>query len=193
MRDVTGRAVLPNQALTQAGLMRTRRVADRFYPDFHRSRAFAMVDHEIAHVYIGRPADTAAIREVLANVPGVGKVLDDVAIARCGLDHPNTGELVLVADEGHWFAYPWWAQAFRAPDYACHVDIHSKPGFDPCELFFGRWPPMSVSPNPSRIGGSHGKAGPDRRVLCAATFDLPAQPDSLVELAAAVRDWLDES
>ena len=34
-----------------------------------------------------------------------------------------------------WFAYPFWLDDDRAPDYARTVDIHRKPGYDPCELF----------------------------------------------------------
>ena len=104
------------------------------------------------------------------------------------VNHANSGELLLVAADGRWFAYPWWEARREAPDYAGHVDIHNKPGYDPCELFFG-WPPMSVSRNTSRIRGSHGKVGSGREAAWCSTLPLPPAAN-LIDLAATVRDWL---
>ena len=109
-----------------------------------------------------------------------------------GLDHPNSGELVLLAERGCWLAYPWWTSSSREPDYARHVDIHNKPGYDPCELFFG-WPPMSVSRNTSRIGGTHGRVGEGRNVAWASTLEVSAEPATLIDLASVVRDYLDDT
>jgi len=77
------------------------------------------------------------------------------------------------------------------PDYAGHVDIHNKPGYDPCELFWG-WPPGSVGRDPAKVRGSHGLAGADASIVWGATMDLPGPINDLVDLAAAVRKWLDE-
>jgi hypothetical protein len=41
-----------------------------------------------------------------------------------------------MAAEDAWFAYPYWLDDRMAPDFARTVDIHRKPGYDPCELFF---------------------------------------------------------
>lgn len=185
----TGEAILPNRALLEAGLMSVRDVRGMLYPDFHASKAFAVVDHEIAHVYVDSPGDIEQTKQVLAELPGVVEVLSRDAQQPLGLDHPNSGELVIVADEGNWFAYPWWLDKRQAPDYATHIDIHNKPGFDPCELFFG-WPPMSVSLDTSRIRGSHGRVGPERQTRMATTLDLPSQPANIIELAQCVRNWL---
>ena len=94
----------------------------------------------------------------------------------------------LLAAPGRWFAYPWWTQKGQAPDFAAHVDIHNKPGYDPCELFFG-WPPPSVSQDTSRIRGSHGGVGPGREIAWASTLPL-GEVGTLLELAKAVRDFL---
>jgi hypothetical protein len=99
---------------------------------------------------------------------------------------------MIVAEADRWFAYPWWTSAREAPDYARHVDIHNKPGFDPCELLFG-WPPMSVSLNTARVKGSHGRAGDGCEVAWGATFDLPGEPANATELGARVRDWLGQA
>jgi hypothetical protein len=185
-----GGAVFPNRELREAGLMSVRDIGGRLYPDFHTSRAFAVIDHEIAHVYVKDPADLPAARRALEAVSGVAEVLDRPAQAARGLDHANSGELVLVAREGNWLAYPWWTDKRQSPDFASHVDIHNKPGYDPCELFFG-WPPMSVSQNTARIKGSHGRIGAGREVAWAGTIALTRTPSNLLELADAVRDWLD--
>jgi predicted AlkP superfamily pyrophosphatase or phosphodiesterase len=183
---VTGGPVYPNRALLEAGLLATRTVKGRLYPDFHRSRAFAMVDHEIAHVYVPNRDDLEPVRKALQSLPGVEHVLEHDKVG-----HPRSGELVLVAREGFFFVYPWWSDSRRAPDYATHVDIHNKPGYDPCELFFGRFP-WQTGQDPRRIKGSHGRTGPARRACWAATFDL-GQPSSLIELAAALRRHLEAS
>ena len=52
-----------------------------------------------------------------------------------GIHHARSGDLLAVAAPGTWFAYPWWTDDARAPDYARTVDIHRKPGYDPLELF----------------------------------------------------------
>ncbi len=185
------RAAFPNRSLREAGLFVARKVDDRLYPDFGESGAFALVDHEIAHVYVKSPGLVGAAQRTLEATHGVGAVLDRAAQKAAGLDHERGGDLVLTALPGFWFAYPWWTADRQAPDYAGHVDIHNKPGYDPCELFFG-WPPGTVSRDTTRIHGSHGRTGPNRRIAWAASADL-GQPSSLVDLAAALRSRLEAS
>ncbi len=188
--DVTGGPVLPNLALRNAGLLNVRHVRDMSYPDFYTSAAFAVADHEVAHLYIQSGADVDKVRDVLATMPGVAEVIEGSIKAEMGIDHSNAGELILLADEGSWFAYPWWDDNCEAPDYASHVDIHNKPGYDPCELFWG-WPPGSVSQNMGRVKGTHGRAGIERQTAWTTTMPLAwqAMPDldckSLLDIAAA--------
>jgi predicted AlkP superfamily pyrophosphatase or phosphodiesterase len=183
------KAVFPNRVLRDAGLLVTREVRGRLYADLHDSPAFALVDHEVAHVHVRSPSLLSAVTRTLRAMDGVGEVLDRTAQKAAGIDHARGGDLVLVALPGFWFAYPWWTADREAPDYAGHVDIHNKPGYDPCELFFG-WPPGSVSRNPARIRGSHGRVGPDRRTAWAATSDL-GRPATLIDLATALRARLE--
>ncbi len=185
----TGEVVYPNRALAEAGLLAVREIKGMLYPDFHASRAFAMVDHEVAHVYVADRTDLEHTEAVLAELPGVAEVLDAQGKAQARIDHPAAGELVLLSAPGNWLAYPWWTRRRQAPDYASHIDIHNKPGFDPCELFFG-WPPPGVSQNTARISGSHGQLGPDRDVAWATTLPIDHEPADLTELAEAVRQWL---
>ena len=184
-------AILPNRVLREAGLFSIRPVERMAYPDLCSTPAFAVVDHEIAHVYVH---DSAAMRDVVALFAGrvgVERVLELAEIGDIGLGHERAGDGVLVAAPGYWFAYPWWTEAYEAPDYASHVDIHNKPGYDPCELFFG-WPPMTVSRDPARVRGSHGRTGPERRACWAATCPLGGAHRGLLDLAGGVRDWLEE-
>jgi predicted AlkP superfamily pyrophosphatase or phosphodiesterase len=182
-------ACFPNRALRDAGLFNVRKVRGRAYPDFFSSPAFAMVDHEVAHVYTTDKDSATRIGELLQNLEGVGTVLDWNARMERGIEHANSGDLVLVAEEGWWFAYPWWSDPGEAPDFAGHVDIHNKPGYDPCELFFG-WPPPRVSLDPGRIKGTHGAAGPGREIAWASSLDLDPAPTNLAELGGAVEHWL---
>jgi len=183
-------AIFPNRTLLQANLFQTRTVAGRLYPDFHASQAFAMVDHEIAHVYLRNPANLAVTQTALAALEGIEALMDAKSQQTAGVAHPHGGDLLLVAKPGFWFAYPWWTDRKKAPDYASHVDIHNKPGYDPCELFFG-WPPISVSQDTTRIKGSHGSTGKARDATWAATFPLTGAPATLQELANLVMHHLE--
>lgn len=130
------RPVYPNSVLRAAGLLAVRGGPFGEQLDPYGSRAFAVVDHQLAHVYVADPADIPRVRDVLAAVPGVAKVLAGDERAEVGLVHDRSGELVLLSDRDAWFAYPFWLDDAAAPDYARAVAIHHKPGYDPCELFF---------------------------------------------------------
>jgi len=187
IQPVTG-AVFPNRRLREAGLLNTREIKGMLYADLFSSPAFAMVDHQIAHVYARDAAAAGAAREALTGLPGIESILDREEQAPYGLDHPRGGELFLIAQAGQWFAYPWWTQRNQAPDFATHVDIHNKPGYDPCELFFG-WPPPGVSMNTARIRGSHGRPGD--KVAWSTSLDFAAQPATMLDVARFTKAWLD--
>ncbi len=101
--------------------------------DPFKSTAFAVADHQVAHVYAR--GDIREVRDRLAGLDGVGRVLDEAGKREVGLDHPRSGDLVLLARPEAWFTYYYWLDDRRAPDFARTVDIHRKPGYDPCELF----------------------------------------------------------
>jgi len=124
----------PNRVLREAGLLAVRREFGGEQLDLNSSPAFALCDHQVAHIYTRDPAATARARQVLSRLPGVEQVIDASDLARVELDHARSGDLVLVPTPGAWFAYPWWRLDEDAPDFARTVDIHRKPGFDPCEL-----------------------------------------------------------
>ena len=99
------------------------------------SKAFAVADHQIAHVYVNDPSCLSQVRDILENTTGIDLVLDETGKEKYHLNHPRAGELVAIARPDAWFTYYYWLDDRRAPDFARTVDIHRKPGYDPVELF----------------------------------------------------------
>ncbi len=128
-------AVHPNRALREAGLLRVREELGHEQLDPGASDAFAVADHQIAHVYVKDSRKIPSVRALFEKLPGVERVLDDDGKRALGLDHQRSGELVLLSNADRWFSYYFWLDDARAPDYARTVDIHAKPGYDPVELF----------------------------------------------------------
>ena len=129
------RPVHLNRALREAGLIATRDELGRELLDAGRCEAFAVADHQVAHVYVRDPARSSEVRALLEGIEGVAEVLDDEGKRAIGLDHDRAGDLVVMAEPDAWFTYYYWLDDDRAPDFARCVDIHRKPGFDPVELF----------------------------------------------------------
>lgn len=205
IRAVDG-AVPINRILRRHGYLAVRETP--LWDDFDAgaSRAFAVADHQVAHVYVAGPADTAAVAELLAATPGIDTVLDRPALAAVGLDHPRAGELVAVAEARRWFSYYHWLDDARAPDFARTVDIHRKPGYDPVELFIDprlRFPRLAVGRRllkkrlglrtlmdvipltPELVRGSHGRAAADPDhgpVLIASRRDLAREDFAMTDV-----------
>ncbi|MFI1831603.1 nucleotide pyrophosphatase/phosphodiesterase family protein, partial [Streptomyces sp. NPDC020412] len=171
-----------NRALRRAGLLEVHTQDGMEYLDPMASRAFAVADHQIAHVYVKRPEDLPTVQEILTSLPGVEDVLDDEGKKNHGLDHERSGELIAIAAPDSWFTYYYWLDDTHAPDFAQLVEIHRKPGYDPVELFMDPNDPyvkiraatavarkklglryrMAVIPlDPTPIRGSHGRLPPN--------------------------------
>lgn len=167
-----------NRTLRKNGFISVREEVGHELLDPGLSRAFAVADHQIAHVYVKDKADIPAVRDLLEDHTGVDLVLDGRGRSAAGLDHERAGDLVAVADADSWFTYYYWMEDDRAPDFARTVDIHRKPGYDPVELFvdpsikapmakiglrllqkkLGFRYLMDLIPlDPSLVGGSHGR------------------------------------
>jgi hypothetical protein len=99
------------------------------------SHAFAVSDHQIAHIYVSEKERISEVKSIVEALDGVEKVLDEHGKKEAGLHHARSGELVAIAESDRWFSYYYWLEDDRAPDYAKTVDIHRKPGYDPVELF----------------------------------------------------------
>jgi predicted AlkP superfamily pyrophosphatase or phosphodiesterase len=129
-------AVHINRALRKAGLIAVRpEEFGREILDPGASRAFAVADHQIAHVYVNDRSRIDEVRAQLEKLEGVERVLDAAGKREMGLDHERSGELVAISQADRWFSYYYWLEDRLAPDFARTVDIHRKPGYDPVELF----------------------------------------------------------
>lgn len=134
---ITGvnRPIHINRALRDAGLLAVREEDGGELLDPMTSKAFALSDHQIAHIYVADPALQPKVREIVERLPGIERVYGASDKSEIGLDHARAGELVAIADAGSWFTYYYWNDDRRAPDFARTVEIHRKPGYDPVELF----------------------------------------------------------
>jgi predicted AlkP superfamily pyrophosphatase or phosphodiesterase len=124
-----------NRALRDAGLLIVREEDGGELLDPTASRAFALSDHQIAHIYVAEPELLPKVRSLVEGLPGVEYVYRGDEKKLIGLDHPRSGELIAMADVHSWFTYYYWKDDRRAPDFARTVEIHRKPGYDPVELF----------------------------------------------------------
>ena len=204
------RPVDVNRLLRREGLLHVHHNATGELLDPWTSRAFAVADHQIAHVYVKDAADVDRVRDLLTGLDGVAEVLDRDGQVAYGIEHERAGELVLVAEPDAWFTYYYWLEDANAPDFARGVEIHKKPGYDPAELFLDPEDPwvklraattlarktvglryaMSVVPlDPAPVSGSHGRLPADAAhgpvLLCS---DPAAKRDRFE--ATEVRDLL---
>jgi hypothetical protein len=147
----------PNRLLREAGLLEVSEQADGEHLDFENSQAWALVDHQFAHIFV-RDADEAVIRRVadsFQGVEGIAEVLAGPERARYAMDHERSGEVILISTPNSWQAYYWWLDDDRAPGFARTVDIHRKPGYDPVELHFDP-ATRSIPLDATLVCGSHG-------------------------------------
>lgn len=194
------RPVLINRAIRQAGWLDVR---DGPYGEMMMpidSKAFAVVDHQLAHIYIQDPGMIDEVQSMIESLEGVERVVRPEELQ---LDHPRSGELIALAEPDAWFCYYYWLDDARAPDFARCVDIHRKPGYDPCELFLtsslraaarlaqkklGMRYRMDVIPlDPQRVRGSHGlvTAPEDGAVIIG-----PGAPDDMQQVKSYIRGLL---
>lgn len=187
------RSVALNRVFRARGWLTIKEELGREILDCGASRAFAIADHQVAHIYVNDPALLGAVRTAVEGVDGVARVLGAEEKRAAGLDHPRSGELVAFSAEDAWFTYYYWEDDARAPDFARCVDIHRKYGYDPVELFLGVpkaavvWKLlkkklglrglMDVIPlDPALVKGSHGTcpANPDEWPLLIGCGPGPA-------------------
>jgi len=189
LTDVTG-VVYPNRVLREAGLLRVREEGGGEHLDLSASEAFAMVDHQFAHVFVsGTDASTRSrnaerVVELFRRRSGIADVAVGDDRRRLGMLNSRSGEVVLVCDDAHWLAYYWWLGDAAAPPFARTVDIHRKPGYDPVELFFD--PRTKGIPlDATLVRGSHG-------VPCTAaqhrTALICSRPNSAIYAGRPYRD-----
>ena len=146
IRDVSMPVHL-NRVLREHEFLAVRQELGHEMLDPGASAAFAVADHQVAHVYVKDPARVNDVRGIIERVPGVERVLGGAEQAAYRVGHERAGELIAVAAPQAWFTYYFWLDDRRAPDFARTVEIHRKPGYDPVELFLDpviRVPPLTV-------------------------------------------------
>lgn len=182
MTPVSG-AIFPNRILREAGLLRITVEAGREYLDPAGSAAFAMVDHQFAHVFV-RGDEVAKVANLFRDVEGIADVIVGRERAALGMDHPRAAPIILISRPDRWLAYYWWLDEGMAPPFARMVDIHAKPGYDPVELFV-KMPERSIPLDASLVKGSHGAPAieADQRSVLLTTHG-----DLLDGLASPLRD-----
>lgn len=179
--------------------------------DLGGSRAFAIADHQLAHVYVNDPAIMEEVRAVLAATPGVQQVLDKAGKIDAGLDHARSGDLIAIADARSWFTYYYWQDDAKAPDFARCVDIHRKCGYDPVELFLNpalKFPKLKLGYTLSKkklgfrylmdvipldatlVKGSHGRVPEDVQDWPVLIGDFTSLPANTAVRAEQVCDHL---
>lgn len=179
------RPVLLNQELRRRDLLAVRTIGGHEYLDLELSQAFAMVDHQMAHIYVQSGAGDR-VRSALQEVEGIERVLGRAEQRALGIDHPSSGDLIAIADADAWFAYYWWLDDTLAPPYARQIDIHRKPAYDPVELFFDP-ATKSIPLRPEMIRGSHGRPAdlePSRPALIVAGGGGQRPPEDELDMAA---------
>ncbi len=129
------RSIALNRLFRAKGWLTVKDELGRELLECGASRAFAIADHQVAHIYVNDPTLLGAVRQAVEAVDGVARVLGAAELRAAGLDHARSGDLVAFSAEDAWFTYYYWDDDAKAPDFARCVDIHRKYGYDPAELF----------------------------------------------------------
>jgi predicted AlkP superfamily pyrophosphatase or phosphodiesterase len=159
-----------NRLFREKGWLSIKDELGRETLDYGGCKAFAVADHQIAHVYVNDPAILPEVRALLESTNGIDEIRPQ--------NHPRAGDLIAVAKPNAWFTYYYWTDDTKAPDFARTIDIHRKPGYDPCELFIDpaiRFPKAKIAKfllkkklgirglleviplDPTLVKGSHGR------------------------------------
>jgi predicted AlkP superfamily pyrophosphatase or phosphodiesterase len=144
-----------NTIFRENELISVREIEEVEYLDLEYSKAFAMVDHQVAHIYV-KENYANSVKKILEGIKGVDLILDNESKQHLRINHPRSGDLIAVANRDKWFSYYWWFDPSKSPIFAKKVDIHRKPGYDPVELFFDP-STKSIPLDGKLVKGSHGR------------------------------------
>jgi len=193
--------LFPNRVLREAGLLAVTGTPDGELLDMERSRAWALADHQVSHIYLRDGSDPGLVAEVAAlfrGRAGVQRVLAGADLVAAGIAAPpldgadRCGDLVIESTSDSWQAYPYWLDDAVAPAFARTVDIHRKPGYDPVELHIDRskLPAVSIPLDTSLVKGSHGgidDADPRETIFIASRPGIADRPLAMHEIAGIVK------
>ena len=97
LRDVSSPIHL-NRVLREHGLLAVRDELGHETIDPGASAAFAVADHQVAHVYVNDPAKAHEVRALIEKTRGVEAVLDQAGKRAHHIDHPRAGDLIAVSE-----------------------------------------------------------------------------------------------
>ena len=201
IRPVT-HTLFPNRVLREAGLLAVTDTPDGELLDMRGSRAWALADHQVGHVYLQDGGDARLVDQIATlfrGREGVARVLTGTELVAAGLTPTSPpgaasrcGDLVIESTPDSWQAYPYWLDDARAPAFARTVDIHRKPGYDPVELHIDRakLPAVSIPLDTSLVKGSHGgidQASPHETIFIASRPGIAERPLAMHEIAGIVQ------
>ena len=124
-----------NRLFRQKGWLQIKNELGHETLDCGASRIFAVADHQVAHIYVNDPSIRDEARKLLENTVGVDQVKAAADVWETGVATDRAGDFIAISKPDTWFTYYFWEDNSLAPDYARTIDIHRKPGYDPCELF----------------------------------------------------------
>lgn len=133
--SAVSRPVHLNRLFREQGWLSLKNELGRETLDYGGCRVFAVADHQIAHIYVAEPGLRDQVRQLLEKTPGVAEVRDPRLLWGEGVACDRAGDWIAVAEPDAWFTYYFWQDDALAPDFARTIDIHRKPGYDPCELW----------------------------------------------------------
>jgi hypothetical protein len=195
--------LFPNRVLREAGLLAVADTPDGELLDMVGSRAWALADHQVSHVYLQDGADQQLVEKVASlfrGRAGVARVLAGADLVAAGLtasappdQESRCGDLVIESTPESWQSYFYWLNDANAPRFARTIDIHRKPGYDPLELHIDRTklPQISIPLDVSLVKGSHGAidpASPHETIFIASRPGLANGPLAMHEIAGIVMD-----
>ena len=124
-----------NRVLRENGFITIREEFGREVLDAGASAAFAVADHQIAHVYVNDASRIESVAAILERRPASPR----------SFATPTSGGCTSITNApAIWSPSPsrmrgspitTGSTTRAAPDFARTVDIHRKPGYDPAELF----------------------------------------------------------
>jgi predicted AlkP superfamily pyrophosphatase or phosphodiesterase len=178
LTEVSGDIAL-NRVLSAEGFFALRDLGEFDIPDLDACRAFAMADHQMAHIFVRDDADVEAVAELIRRQSGVERVDRPERMPELRIGHDRSGDLIAISDPDKWFSYYWWESEERLPAWVRTVDIHRKPGYDPMEMFIDPETKAIDIRNTDRIRGSHGRLPDDPKD--GAVFLSTKTPSSVTE------------
>ena len=102
------RPIHVNRVLREQGLLAIREERGLELLDAGASKAFAVADHQICHVYLNDVTVKSQVKTLLEGIPGVDSVLTGKELEDYHLAHERCGDLVAIADKDSWFTYYFW-------------------------------------------------------------------------------------